>query len=151
MAKALIVYGSETGNTKTAAQTICTLFQQQGIEVSLFDARTVKATNLGQGFDLTVFGSSSRGNLDTIEFPPSFAPLYDQLNKAHIRSRNIAVFGCGDSKRPYFCGAVELLLEKIGDLGGKLVHKPLRIDGDPAEAEPEILSWSKDVAHSVHQ
>jgi flavodoxin len=88
--------------------------------------------------------------LDTIAFPQSFAPLYDQLRQAQIRDRKLAVFGCGDANYPYFCGAVELLQEKIGDLGGRLIHTPLCIDGDPLQASAEILAWSKVIARDVH-
>jgi len=148
MSKVLIVYGSETGNTEKAAQTIRDVLQQEGIEVCIRDAKDVNAASLGQGFDLTVLGSSSRGDIDTISFPQSFAPLYDRLNQAQIREKDLAIFGCGDSSRPYFCGAVELLKEKIGDLRGRLIHTPLRIDGDPDKSRSEILAWSRVVVRS---
>jgi len=150
MSKALIVYGSETGNTKSTAHAISAVLRQEGIEVSICDAKEVETSTLCQDVDLTLLGSSSRGDRDTISFPPSFAPLYEQLNRAEIRRKKLAIFGCGDSTHPYFCGAVELLQEKIGDLGGELVHPSLRIDGDPLESAAEIRSWSRSIAQSVH-
>ncbi|MDD2465827.1 MAG: flavodoxin domain-containing protein [Desulfobulbus sp.] len=146
-----MVYGSETGNTRTAAQTIKDILQKEGMDVYLSDAKEVNVATLGHGYDLTLLGSSSRGDIDTIDFPPSFAPVYEQLKSAQLRDKKMAVFGCGDSSKPYFCGAVELLQEKIGDLGGKLIHTPLCIDGDPRKRMANICSWSHHLSKIFQQ
>ena len=118
MAKIRIVYGSETGNTQQAAHIIEDLFSKYGHEVQIQEARETEPTDICQGVDLTVLGSSSRGDSDSISFPPSFTHFYEELREGKIKEKKIALFGCGDSHKPFFCGAVELLKEKVGDLGG---------------------------------
>lgn len=144
MAKALIVFGSTTGNTATVARQIGHIFTQEGIDVRIQDVRTTKTEEVGRSFDITLLGASSRGNIDTIAFQEDFAPFYEDIRKADIKNKKVALFGCGDSTREYFCGAVDLLQEKIGDLGGIVVNEPLRVDGDPQAALATIIQWALD-------
>jgi flavodoxin short chain len=146
MAKALIVFGSTTGNTATVARQIGHIFTQEGIDVRIQNVRTTKTEEVGRSFDITLLGASSRGNIDTIAFQEDFAPFYEDIRKADIKNKKVAFFGCGDSTREYFCGAVDLLQEKIGDLGGIVVNEPLRVDGDPQAALATIIQWALDVA-----
>ena len=44
-----------------------------------------------------------------------------------------------------FCGSVDMLEEKMGELGGKLVTDGLKIDGDPGDASGEIADWTKSI------
>lgn len=146
MSKALIVYGSTTGNTETAAEYIADTLSGKGLEVVTKDAANAEVAGLGDGYDLLLLGSSTWGE-DEIELQDDFVPLYDDLDKAAIKDRKVAVFGCGDSSYTYFCGAVDAIEEKVGELGGNLVSDSLKIDGDPER--DEIVSWAETVAAAV--
>lgn len=145
MSKVCIVYGSTTGNTELVAKQIGEVLAQEGIDVTKKNVSQAKVSELGNGFDLTVLGSSTWGDAE-IEFQEDFAPFYEEMDKADLKGRKVALFGCGDSSYEFFCGAVDLLEEKIGDLGGVLVNESLRIDGDPQDAKAEIIAWAKDLA-----
>lgn len=148
MAKALIVYGSTTGNTENAAKEIGKILAQGGHEVAIQDVRKSKVEELGNGYDITVLGSSTWGD-DDIEFQEDFASFFEEMDKADLKNKKIAVFGCGDSSYTHFCGAVDQLQEKMKGMGAVLVNEPLKIDGDPGDAAADIDDWAREIAASL--
>jgi flavodoxin short chain len=146
MAKALVVFGSTTGNTESVAEYVAETLQSEGLTVDVRNAANVSAEGLTEGYDLVLFGCSTWGD-DEIELQENFVPLYDELEKAKLDGRKVAVFGCGDSSYTHFCGAVDAIAEKAEKLGAKVVGLPLKIDGDPDKAE--AITWAKDVLQSA--
>ena len=148
MAKALIIYGSTTGNTENVAKQIGKVLTQGGHEIFLQDVRNAKVEELGNGYDVTVLGSSTWGDAE-IEFQEDFAPFFDDMDKADLKGKKVAVFGCGDSSYTFFCGAVDSLHEKVEAMGGVIVNDPLKIDGDPGDASGDIDSWAEEIAAAL--
>ena len=148
MAKALIIYGSTTGNTENTAKQIGKVLTQGGHEVCLQDVRNAKVEELGNGYDITVLGSSTWGDAE-IEFQEDFADFYEDMDKAGLKGRMVALFGCGDSSYTFFCGAVDALQEKVEGMGGVIISDPLKIDGDPGDAAGDIDSWAKEIAQAL--
>ncbi|UJX41880.1 flavodoxin [Desulfovibrio sp. JY] len=142
MGKALVVYGSTTGNTESVAQVVAKTLEGEGLEVVLRDVADVKPEGLADGYDLVVFGCSTWGDED-IELQEDFIPVYDALDAAGLSGRKVAVFGCGDSSYTHFCGAVDAIMEKASALGARVVDLPLKIDGAPDEAEAR--AWAKNI------
>lgn len=149
MPTALIVYGSTTGNTESVANKVCEFLEQSDIETIVKNVTEVTPAELGNGFDMTLLGSSTWGD-DSIEFQEDFEPFYENLDKAtQLQGKKVALFGCGDSSYEYFCGAVDKLEEKMEQLGASIVNEPLRIDGDPGDVDKEIEEWAKEIADSL--
>lgn len=148
MAKALIVFGSTTGNTEATAEQISEVLSGKGLDVTLKNVTDTKVGELGGEYDITVLGASTWGE-DEIEFQEDFEPFYEDMDSANLKDKKVAVFGCGDSSYEYFCGVVDQLEAKVSELNGKMVNEPLRIDGDPGDAADEINSWAEEVAGSV--
>ena len=146
MSKALIVYGSTTGNTETAASFVAQGLKKKGIDSDTKDAASVEAKGLVDGYDLVLFGCSTWGE-EEIELQDDFIPLYDSFEDIGLGGKKVAVFGCGDSSYTYYCGAVDAIQEKAEKLGAVIVHESLKIDGDP-EAE-EITAWGEEVAGHI--
>lgn len=142
MSKALIVYGSTTGNTEGVADTIASVFKKNDIDVDVQNAADVSARDLAEGYDMVLLGSSTWGD-EEVELQDDFVPLYENLQEAGLAGKKVAVFGCGDSSYPHFCGAVDALDEKVEQLGGKLVVTSLKIDGDPDQ--DEAAQWAREV------
>jgi len=143
MAKALIVYGSTTGNTETVAIHVVAALQKAGWDTVVKSADDVSAVGLAKGFDLVLLGCSTWGD-DDIELQDDFVPLYDDLDKAGLAGKKVAVFGCGDSSYTHFCGAVDAIEEKASALGAVLVAASLKIDGDPEK--DDATAWAQEVA-----
>lgn len=146
MSKALIVYGSTTGNTETVADMIESVLKAGGMDVDTKNAADVTADNLADGYDAVLLGASTWGD-DSIELQEDFIPLFDDLDKAGISGKKVAVFGCGDSSYEYFCGAVDAIEEKSQQLGAVIVGTPLKIDGDPEDTE--VKEWAQQVLQDL--
>ena len=148
MANVLIVYGSTTGNTAMVAEQVSTVLQENGVEVTMKNVVDATVEELGNGYDVTLLGSSTWGD-DEVEFQEDFANYYEELDKVNLKGKKVAVFGCGDSSYEHFCGAVDLLEGKMEDLGAEMINEPLRIDGDPEEVLNEITEWAEEIAAKV--
>lgn len=148
MPKALIVYGTTTGNTELVAEQVSGILEEKGVNVTMKNVTETTIGELGNGFDVTLLGCSTWGE-DTIEFQEDFEPFYENLDSAELKEKKVALFGCGDSSYEYYCGAVDLLEDKMDAVGGKRVNESLRIDGDPSESSGEIDEWAAEVADSI--
>ncbi|MCB2218419.1 flavodoxin [Desulfofustis glycolicus] len=149
MAKVLIVYGSTTGNTQRVAEMIAAYLVEKQHEGEVKNVVRALPDELGNGYDLTLLGSSTWGE-DEIEFQDDFDPFYRELDTAkQLQGKKVALFGCGDSSFIHFCGAVDLLELKMEDLDADVIGESLRIDGDPEEAAEEIAAWAEMVERSI--
>ncbi len=142
MAKALVVFGSTTGNTESVAEYVAKTLEDAGMAVDMKSAAKVSAPGLADGYDLVLLGSSTWGD-DEVELQEDFQPLYEELGKANLSGKKVAVFGCGDSSYTHFCGAVDAIAEKVEQLGADVVAAPLKIDGSPEK--DEAVSWAREV------
>lgn len=145
MRKAVIIYGSTTGNTELAADMIGNVLRENGLETVIKDVSTVSVEELSKDYDLILLGSSTWG-MDEIELQDDFDAFYESMDIVTLRDRKVAVFGCGDSSYQYFCGAVDAIQDKVEKLGGIIVTEGLRIDGDPGSAKDEIVEWAEALA-----
>lgn len=145
MIRALIVFGSTTGNTQSAAEVICDVLEERGWEIVLKNADETSVQELAWDYDMVLLGSSTWGD-DEIEIQEDFAQFYEKMDQVSLGGKKVAVFGCGDSSFEHFCGAVDGIEEKVEQLGGKLVIESLKIDGDPNDADDDIRDWAAEAA-----
>ncbi len=149
MAKALIVFGSTTGNTEAVANQIGEVMSGKGVEVTVKNVTDVSVSELGGEYDVTLLGSSTWGDSE-IEFQEDFQEFFDnEIDNADLKGKKVAVFGCGDSSYEFFCGAVDELEEKMKSLGADNINVSLKIDGDPGDVSGEIDEWAEDVVSSL--
>lgn len=148
MARILMVYGSTTGNTEQVAEWIETTLSSLGHEVTIKNVIHALVSDLGVGYDLTLLGSSTWGD-EEIEFQDDFAPFFEELDTARLRNKPVALFGCGDSSYPHFCGAVDLLESRMDELGAMLIVGSLRIDGDPSVSRADIEAWAREIHEAI--
>lgn len=144
MASALIVYGSTTGNTEYVAGVAERVLAEAGATVQKLDAGGVQAKGLCDGYDLVLFGCSTWGD-ESIELQDDFVALFDDFELIGAKGKTTAVFGCGDSSYTYFCGAVDVIEQKLQELGAEVIDT-LKIDGDPQAEKTAIESWTRKVA-----
>ena len=148
MGKALIVYGSTTGNTELTAEMISDLLEEKGWDTVLKNVNETDVEELAWDYDLVLLGSSTWGDED-IEIQEDFADFYEEMDSVSLRGKRVGVFGCGDSTYTHFCGAVDAIGEKVAQKGGTLVCESLKIDGEPDEMKDDIVAWTDDVmAHA---
>lgn len=140
MSKTLIVFGSTTGNTESVSDDIAKVLKQGGHDVEITNAADVTVAGMAEAYDAVFLGSSTWGD-DEIELQDDFVPVFDDLDKAGLSGKKVAVFGCGDSSYEYFCGAVDVIEEKSESLGAVMLGDSLKIDGDPDAGE--VKAWTE--------
>jgi flavodoxin short chain len=143
-----MVYGSTTGNTETVADNIAAILKGEGHGVTEQDAGKTDPAGLCAGRDCVLFGCSTWGD-DSIVLQDDFAVLFEAFDDIGAAGAKTAVFGCGDTSYTYFCGAVDSIYDRLEELGAHLVAPKLKIDGDPADADDEIASWTAGVAAAL--
>ena len=142
MAKAIIVYGSETGNTETVAEVIAAALEDANFQITLKEVTQASVDELS-GYDLILLGSSTWGDEEK-ELQADMVDFYDDLEGADLSGKPAAAFGCGDSDYTHFCGAVDLLEERLEQIGATLLDGGLRIDGDPDD--DDAREWATQIA-----
>jgi flavodoxin short chain len=142
MAKALIVFGSTTGNTEGVADGIGKILNTHGIPTTVKNAAGVSPQGLAEGYDVVLMGCSTWGDED-VELQDDFVNIYENLEKTGLDGKKVAVFGCGDSSYTHFCGAVDAIERKAESVGARIIAGSLKIDGDPEFDAVE--TWAREV------
>jgi flavodoxin short chain len=148
MAKALIIYGSTTGNAEEMARMVTENLDKAGLETQIKDVADSTVENLTEDHDLVLLGCAAYG-YDEIELQEDFSEFYDRMNGIELKGKKFAVFAPGDSSYEHFCGSVDKLEDKMAELGGTKVVDGLRIDGEPDDFKEEIDEWTQSVAKSA--
>jgi flavodoxin short chain len=148
MGSALIIFGSTTGNTEFTAETIESVLSGKGLDTTLKNVTDAELDDLKGSHDIILLGASTWGD-DEIEIQEDFEPFYEAMENGglSLNGKKMAIFGCGDSSYEYFCGAVDVIEERVTDLGADVVTASLKIDGDPEE--DDIQAWAKEVIQQL--
>ncbi|WP_029897439.1 flavodoxin [Desulfohalovibrio reitneri] len=148
MARALIVFGSETGNTRKASQIIAEAIEAKGHEVRMEDVQRVDTSILDEPYDLYLLGVSTWGAIDE-EVTEDFKDFHEELASKDLSGKPMGVFGCGDSGYDQFCKAVDFVADRVEKQGAKLVLDKLKIDLDPANSREQVEAWAAQAAAAM--
>jgi sulfite reductase (NADPH) flavoprotein alpha-component len=138
--KPLILYGTETGNSKKVASQLLTTFKKNKIQAKAIDVFQYDLSKLEKE-DLVIFVISTQGEG---EFPQNAQPFYEKLlsSNANLDKVSFAVFGLGDSSYPLFCNAGVLLDEVLEAKGAKRLLPLVKSDVDYAD---DVIQWETDL------
>ena len=145
MAKALIVYGSTTGNTEMLASHIADTMKAEGVDVRIGNVADTDVEDLHR-YDIILLGCSTWGDGELQE---DFISFYDDMEGLSLRGKRGAAFGVGESTYEHFCEAVDMLEKRLKACGAEIIAQGLKIDGDVIAAEPEAEEWAKQIAGLV--
>jgi flavodoxin I len=148
MKKALIIFGTTTGNTENMAEVIQETLEESGFETEMKNVTDAVVKDLTADHDLLLLGCPAYGD-EEIELQEDFEEFYEKLDSVNLNAKKFAVFAPGDSSYKHFCGSVNMLEEKLETLGGEMVAEGLKIDGDPDDSADEINEWGMNVGKSV--
>ncbi|NJO79814.1 MAG: flavodoxin FldA [Cyanobacteria bacterium RM1_2_2] len=118
MAKIGLFYGTQTGNTQTAAETIQQEFGGSGV-VELHDVANADTDDFA-GYDCLIIGCPT-WNIG--ELQSDWEGFYEELDSVDFTGKKVAYFGPGDQigYADNFQDAMGILEEKISELGGMTV------------------------------
>lgn len=142
MTKVIIVYSSLTGNTEEMSEVIEKGVQEAGVEVVRKDAYDAKAEELLE-YDGIILGAYTWGDG---ELPDEFLDFYEDMCELSLNGKKAAVFGSGDTSYAQYCGAVDLLENKLKELGAEIVHESLKFEYNASDKE---LQQGKTIGHAV--
>lgn len=141
MSKAIVIFGTTTGSTETAAGVVVEALMSKGVNVLMKNVSDASPDEVGE-YDLSVLGASTWGEG---EIQDDFVAFYDEMNGDSLKGKNVAVFGCGDSDMfPHcFCEAVDKIRDKAVECGANHIGIALKIDGDVNAASGDIKEWAQ--------
>lgn len=118
MAKIGLFYGTQTGNTQTAAELIQKEFGGDNV-VDLHDISSATTEDF-EGYDYLIIGCPT-WNIG--ELQSDWEGFYEELDAIAFHSKKVAYFGTGDQigYADNFQDAMGILEEKIASLGGTTV------------------------------
>lgn len=132
----LIVYASMTGNTEEIANLIGEGIHQAGASFEQKDILEVDAAEL-QNYDGILLETYTWGDGDP---PDEFLYFYDEMNTLNLTGKRAAVFESCDSSYENRGRTVDLLMEKLIELGADIVLDKLKIDLAPSKEEKTVYS-----------
>jgi flavodoxin I len=136
--KALIIYGSSTGNTEKIAQVLAQELKTR-FDVTLLDVTDAEPRDMTTN-DVLLLGSSTWYDGQLQE---DFQEFYDSMDEVDLKGKRVAVFGTGDSSWDEFCAAVDILEEKVLELNAEIMAPGFKWDGEVTEeALPDIRTWA---------
>lgn len=134
--KTLVLYASATGNTELIAKEIVQLLTDKGIvpDIKEFDFDEIRARDL-LDYDMILFGVYTWTNG---EIPFEVEDFYDDLDVVDLTGKICGVFGSGDMFYDEFCGAVDIMYDRLEELGATMVPAKLKVDLEPDEDDNRI-------------
>ncbi|MCK4519165.1 MAG: flavodoxin [Candidatus Omnitrophica bacterium] len=145
MAKAIVVYGSTTGNTETLSKSVGEGLKDSGVEVLVKNAARVTSEEL-KDYDGIILGCSTWGDG---ELQDDFISFEEEMGKISLEGKKAACFGPGDSAYPQFCKAVDVLENKMKECGAEIVIDSLKIDGDVESELEKVKDWGKRIGQMI--
>lgn len=117
MNKTCIIYGSSTGTCEGIAQKIAAKLGVESADV--YDVSKIDAST-PDAYQNLILGTSTWG---AGELQDDWYDGLDNLKKANLAGKVIAIFGCGDSESysDTFCGAMGEIYDGLESSGAKIV------------------------------
>ncbi|MHA6482329.1 flavodoxin [Paenibacillus sp. strain BS8-2] len=133
MPKVIVLYTSLTGNTEEMAESIAQGAKESGFEVICKEAYDAKAADLLE-YDGIIIGAYTWGDG---ELPDEFLDFFEDMDGLDLSGKQAAAFGSGDTSYPVYCGAVDLIENKLSELGAKIVCPGLKFEYNASDEEKE--------------
>jgi sulfite reductase (NADPH) flavoprotein alpha-component len=140
-----ILYGTETGNAQTVAETLNERLVENGFTVTISEMDDYKFDTLAQSEDLFLISSTHGEGEPPISAISFYEFLYSEQapNLADVR---YSVLALGDESFEFFCQAGKDFDERVAELGAtRLVE---RVDCD-FDYEESAESWMQQVLSAV--
>lgn len=147
MSKILVLYASTTGNTELMAEAIADqlIYRQHEVIIKTFDFDPIYVDDLAE-YDAVVVGTHT---WDDGSLPYEVEDFYDELEDVDITDQFFAVFGSADSFYEYYGGAIDLMGDRIQELGAQLLPYRLKVDLEPDAKDIEYCQEFSDEIHKT--
>lgn len=146
MAKILVSYASTTGNTELMAEAITDHLIHLGHEavIKSFDFDPVYVDDISE-YDAVLVGTHT---WDDGSLPYEIEDFYDELEDISITGKIFAVFGSADSFYDNYGGAIDLIGDRVQQLGATLLPWKFKVDLEPDQKD---IVHCQEFAELVHK
>src|SRR5699024_344502 len=129
MSKILVLYASTTGNTELMADAIADHLMHLGHEVVIktFDFDPIYVDEITE-YDAVLIGTHT---WDDGSLPYEVEDFYDEIEDVDISDQIFGVFGSADSFYESYGGAIDLMGDRVEQLGARLLPFKLKVDLEP--------------------
>jgi|SRR5690625_3395815 len=135
MSKILLIYASITGNTELMAEVIEDQLTELNHEVVIktFDFDPIYVEEIAD-YDAVLVGTHT---WDDGDLPYEVEDFYEDLDLVDITGKIFAIFGSADSFYPTYGGAIDLMWNRVQDLGANVLENRLKVDLEPDQEDIE--------------
>lgn len=146
MSKVLIAYASTTGNTEMMADAMAVFLDRLGHDVIIktFDFDPIYVEEL-QEYDAVLIGTHT---WDDGDLPYEVEDFCEDLELVPVDNQVFGVFGSADSFYSTYGGAIDLMADRLEELGAVVFPKRLKVDLTPTNKD---LAASEEFAAKVIQ
>jgi len=148
MGKVLMIYTSQTGNTEMLTDMIAHELQQLSLEVEMktFDLDLIDIEQLSN-YDAVLIGTYT---WDDGELPYESEDFYVDLEGANLNGQVFGVYGSGDTCYDTFGLAIDLMGDRLKNLGATMVPERLKVDLSPNKEDVKrSVSYAKLVVKTM--
>ncbi len=151
--KCIVIYGTLSGSTMTAATVLSESLKNAGHEVSLVMADPSTKDQI-KDVQSVVFASPSWEDNGVDGQPlPEVRQVIESMTAENFTGKKVAICGLGDVSYPHFCGAVDVLEGLLKDRGVTPIVESLKIDRyySSADNEQKVKTWTAALASILSQ
>ena len=145
MDRAVVLFGTETGNAEDLAEDLAATLEEAGVEAEVVDMEAAEP-GLLDGSRAVIVCTATHGDG---ELPDNSVDFYETLEEERPDLGGVlyGLCGLGDSAYADFCEAGRIWSRLLSDLGATEVIERYEIDGIPDEDDVEGASeWVEEAA-----
>lgn len=146
MPKIILIFASMSGNTEEMADAIAKGVREAEGNLTVMDVMDAYAADLTD-YDGILLGAYTWGDG---ELPNEFLDFYDEMEELDLSGKKAAVFGSCDSSYPEVGKAVDILIDRLRELGGDIVQDGLKVELTPSASDKQLCrEFGRTFANSV--
>jgi flavodoxin I len=146
LANVILVFASMTGNTEEIAKLIGKGVEEAGVNLTVRELPSAEPKEL-EDYDGIILGSYTYGDG---ELADEFIDYYDEMKGLNLEGKMATVFGSGDTAYDQFCLAVDILSDKLTELGAVIVQDGLKIELAPDD-EDHCINFGRKFGTTVNE
>lgn len=126
--KCLLVYGTLSGSTMTAAELAAAELRTSGHEVDVVGVEEASHDKLSLYGALIVASPSWEDQGKDGQPLPEIRKFLETVTTEDLKNKKIALMGLGDTSYPHYCGAIDVMEEMLKKISITPAVTSLRVD-----------------------
>ncbi|MBI5018674.1 flavodoxin domain-containing protein [Candidatus Gottesmanbacteria bacterium] len=149
--KCLLVYGTLSGSTMTAAELAAAELRTAGHEVDVIGVEEASREKLASYGALIVASPSWEDQGKDGQPLPEVRKFLETVTSEDLKDKKVALMGLGDTSYPHYCGAIDIMEEMLKKISVTPIVTSLRVDRyySLRENEDNVKTWAAGLGKSL--